>query len=491
MKIILILLEIISKMEEPMKVLFVSAEVVPFSKTGGLADVAYSLPSALREEGIDIRVMTPKNFYNKTISIKENYLASSEIEVGWRKQFIGISTAIYDNLQFYFIDNEYYFKREELYGYFDDGERYSYFCRAVLEALKIIDFAPDIIHLNDWHTAMVPLLMKKHYLHIDKFNNIKTVYTIHNLKYQGVFNKEVMNELLNLDYSEFNSGAVEFYGNVNFMKSGIIFADAITTVSKTYSNEIRDAFFGENLHGVINENSYKLHGIINGIDYKIYNPETDEKIIKNYSSGNSSFKHINKNYLQKILGLPKSKNKPLIAMITRLTEQKGLDLLEHIIEELLSLDIQLVVLGTGDGKFENMLKHYNDYFDNLAVRIEFDEKIAHQIYAGADMFLMPSQFEPCGLSQMISQRYGTIPIVRETGGLKDTVVPYNKFTKEGTGFSFGSYNAHEMLFAIKRAMKIYANKEEWRNLVKRAMKIDLSWKKSAQKYKKLYEKLLG
>ncbi len=490
MRIIHILLGIIFEMGERMKILFVSAEAVPFSKTGGLADVAYSLPKALKEEEIDIRVMTPKNFHKKTIPLKENQVASGEVEVGWRKQYIGVSTSVYNDLQYYFIDNEDYFKRDELYGYFDDGERYSYFCRAVLEAIKMIDFVPDIIHFNDWHTAMIPLLMKKHYVHIDKFKNIKTVFTIHNLKYQGVFNKDVMSELLNLDYSEFDSGAVEFYGEVNFMKSGIVFSDAITTVSENYSNEIREAYLGENLHDLINENSYKLSGIVNGIDYEIYNPETDKRILKNYSFKNSSFKHINKKHLQKILGLTQNKNRPLIAMITRLTDQKGLDLLEHIIEELLSLDIQLVVLGTGDEKYENMFKHYSDNFDNLAIRIEFNEDTAHQIYAGADMFLMPSLFEPCGLSQMISQRYGTIPIVRETGGLKDTVVPYNKFTKEGTGFSFDNYNAHEMLFSIKRAIEIYENKEEWRKLIKRVMKLDLSWRNSALKYKELYKQLL-
>ncbi|MCD6435658.1 MAG: glycogen synthase GlgA [Clostridiales bacterium] len=473
-----------------MKVLFVSAEVVPFSKTGGLADVAYSLPRVLREEKVDIRVMTPKNFHNKKTSIDEIEIGKGEIEVGWRKQYMGVSTATYNELTYYFIDNEYYFKRENLYGYFDDGERYSYFCKAVLEAIRMIDFTPDIIHFNDWHTAMIPLLMKKQYSYMEKFKNIKTVFTIHNLKYQGVFDKKVMNELLNLDYSEFDSGAVEFYGNVNFMKSGIVFSDAITTVSENYSNEIKEVFFGENLHDIINMNSYKLYGIVNGIDFEIYNPETDKRIKKNYSFKNSSFKNINKKYLQEKFGLVKAKNKPLIAMVTRLTNQKGLDLLECVIEELLALDIQMVVLGTGDEKYEKLLMHYNDIYKNLAVKIEFNEDTAHQIYAGADMFLMPSLFEPCGLSQMISQRYGTIPIVRETGGLKDTVSAYNKFTKEGTGFSFDNYNAHEMLFAIKRAIEVYKSKDEWRNLVKRVMKLDLSWRSSALKYKELYERLL-
>ncbi len=473
-----------------MKVLFVSAEVVPFSKTGGLADVAYSLPQALRKEGLDVRVLTAKNFHNKNVPVVDEHLVSTEVEVGWRKQFLGISTATYENMPFYFIDNEYYFKRDSLYGYFDDGERYSFFCRAALEAIANIDFEPDIIHFNDWHTAMIPLLLNKHYRHIKKFEDIKTVFTIHNLKYQGIFNQDMMSELLNLDKGEFNSGAVEFHGGINFIKSGITFADAITTVSETYSNEIKEAHLGENLHELINENNYKLHGITNGIDQSIYDPSSDARIEYNYTSKNSSKKSSNKVHLQELLGLPKVK-KPLVGMITRLTDQKGLDLLNHVIEELLNEGIQLVVLGTGDKKYEDMLKHFNHlYPENLAVRIEFDEEIAHKIYAGADMFLMPSRFEPCGLSQLISQRYGTIPIVRETGGLKDTVIPYNKHTSEGTGFSFGSYNAHEMLFAVKRAVELYNDKKEWRKIVRRVMKLDSSWENSANKYKSLYQRLL-
>ncbi|BEP28307.1 glycogen synthase GlgA [Helicovermis profundi] len=474
-----------------MKVLFVSAEVVPFSKTGGLADVAYALPKALRDKGIDVRIMSAKNFHSKNIDYYEDHIVSKDVEVGWRKQYLGITYVEYDKMPFYFIDNEYYFKRDNLYGYEDDGERYSYFCRAILEAISVIDFKPDIIHINDWHTAMVPLLMKKHYSHIDKFKNIKIVYTIHNLKYQGVFNSEVLHELLNLDDEEFNSGSIEFFGNVNFMKSAINFADAVTTVSKSYAEEIKNSYYGENLQDVIRENDYKLFGITNGIDYKIYDPNIDKNIRKNYSYKNSSYKSENKQYLQELVALPKHKTIPLIAMITRLTDQKGLDLLECIMEELLTLDIQMIILGTGDSKYENILKEFAYRFpDKLAVKIEFNESFSHQIYAGADMFLMPSKFEPCGLSQMISQRYGTVPIVRETGGLKDTVAPYNKFTKEGTGFSFESYNAHEMLFSIKRAIEIYSNKKEWRDLVKIIMQIDSSWKKSASIYASVYEDLV-
>lgn len=473
-----------------MNVLFVSAEVVPFSKTGGLADVAFSLPKSLRREGLDVRVMTSRNFHNKKVDVHEEHLFNTEVEVGWRKQYLGLSASEYDGIPFYFLDNEFYFKREGIYGHYDDGERYSFFCRAVLEALVKLDFQPDIIHFNDWHTAMIPLLMKKHYSHIEKFNNVKTVFTIHNLRYQGVFDPIVMGELLNLDNSEYNSGAIEFYGNINFMKSGINFADAVTTVSDTYANEIKEPYFGENLHDLIKDQEYKLSGILNGIDFDIYNPEMDPKIIENYTHKNSSKKNINKAHLQELMGLSKSK-KPLIAMVTRLVSQKGLDLLEHILEELLHLDIQMVVLGTGDPKYEDMFKHFSYHFDNLSASISFDEQLAHKIYAGADMFLMPSLFEPSGLSQMISQRYGTVPIVRETGGLKDTVEHYNKYTGEGSGFSFGSYNAHELLFAVKRAIELYENKVEWRKLVRNIMQLDTSWKNSAMKYIDLYNKIVG
>lgn len=472
-----------------MKVLFVSAEVVPFSKTGGLADVAYSLPRALRNQGVDVRVMTSRNFHNRKVDVVEEHLLNTEVEVGWRKQYMGLSTATYNDIPFYFIDNEFYFKREGIYGHFDDGERYSFLCRAVLESLLHLDFEPDIIHFNDWHTAMIPLLMKRHYNHVEKFKNIKTVFTIHNLRYQGVFSPVILNELLNLDHAEYESGALEFFGNINFMKSGITFADAITTVSNTYAKEIKEPYFGENLHDLIESHSDKLSGILNGIDFEIYNPEVDPKIVQNYTYKNSSKKNVNKAHLQKMMGLKKSKQ-PLVAMVSRFTDQKGLDLLEHIIEELLGLDIQLVVLGSGDEKYENMFRHFSYHFENLAASIGFDEELAHEIYAGADMLLMPSMFEPCGLSQLISQRYGTVPIVRETGGLRDTVHHYNKYTQEGSGFSFGSYNAHEMLYAVKRALELYNHKTEWRMLVKNIMQLDTSWKHSATKYKELYIKLL-
>lgn len=472
-----------------MKVLFISAEVVPFSKTGGLADVAYALPKALMAEDVEVRVMTPRNFHLKLIEVDEEHLFHTEVEVGWRKQYLGVSYTHHKDLDFYFLDNEYYFRREGVYGDFDDGERYSFFCRAALEALKGIDYEPDIIHINDWHTAMIPLMLKKHYGHLDKFKDIKTVFTIHNLRYQGVFDHQVMGELLNLDDSEFNSGALEFFGNINFMKGAINFSDAVTTVSHTYAEEIKEPFFGENLHDLIKSQSDKLHGILNGIDYGIFDPETDPNIEQHYSYKNSSKKSVNKQAIQKEMGLKRTKQ-PVVAMITRLTDQKGLDLVERIIEEMLSLDMQLIVLGTGVEKYENMLNHFAYHYENCAVHIGFSEALAHRIYAGSDMFLMPSLFEPCGLSQLISQRYGTVPIVRETGGLKDTVQPYNKYTKEGTGFSFETYNAHEMLFALKRALELYDNKKDWRELVKRVMQLDNSWRQSALAYKNLYQSLL-
>ena len=473
-----------------MKVLFVSAEVVPFSKTGGLADVAYALPKALKALGVDVKIITSRNFHNKPLKIEEEFLLESEVSVGWRNQYMGLSKAVYDDLEYFFIDNEYYFKREGIYGHYDDGERYAFFCRGVLEALKHMDFTPDIIHINDWHTAMIPLMMKVHYPEEPLFTNIKTVFTIHNLKYQGTFDPNIMGELLSLPKDIFNTGAVEFYGQVSFMKSGINFSDAITTVSKTYADEIKEPHFGEKLHDLLNSHHDKLFGIVNGIDYDMYNPEKDPLIVENYSYKNSSKKSICKLDLQEKMGLSKTKA-PLVAMITRLADQKGLDLVEHVIEEILGLDIQVVVLGTGDEKYENMLRHFGYHFDNLGIHIGFDEDLAHSIYAGADMFLMPSLFEPCGLSQLIAQRYGTVPIVRETGGLRDTVLAYNKFTDQGTGFSFGSYNAHEMLFAVKRAIDLYQDKKAWRRMVRRIMILDNSWDQSAKAYLDLYTKLIS
>lgn len=475
-----------------LKVLFVASEAVPFSKTGGLADVAYALPKALRNLEVDARIMISKNFnLMPEIEEKLELLTHFEVEVGWRKQYVGIETVEYEGIPYYFVDNEYYFKRNNLYGYYDDGERYSYFSKAVLESIKYIDFIPDIIHVNDWHTGIIPLLLQESYGHYEKYKDIKTVLTIHNLKYQGVFGQEVLGDLLNLGGHYRTDSRIEFYGDVNYLKGGIHFANAITTVSETYAQEIGYEFFGERLDGDLRSNSAKLKGIVNGIDYDQYNPKTDPLIYKNYDGRSLKSKKDNKTYIQEKLKLPIQPDVPMIGMVTRIVDMKGFDLIEHVFHEILSQDVQMVVLGTGSTHYENMLKYFASIYPNkLRVMLEFNNQMAHQIYASSDMYLMPSLFEPCGLSQLIAMRYGTIPIVRETGGLKDTVGPYNQFTGEGTGFTFKNYNAHEMLFQIQEALKLYYSEAEtWKNMVKRAIKVDSSWKKSAKIYKKLYESL--
>lgn len=475
-----------------LKVLFVASEAVPFSKTGGLADVAYALPKALRNLEVDARIMISKNFnLMPEVEEKLELLTHFEVEVGWRKQYVGIETVEYEGIPYYFVDNEYYFKRNNLYGYYDDGERYSYFSKAVLESIKYIDFIPDIIHVNDWHTGIIPLLLQESYGHYEKYKDIKTVLTIHNLKYQGIFGQEVLGDLLNLGEHYRTDSRIEFYGDVNYLKGGIHFANAITTVSETYAEEIGYEFFGERLDGDLRSNSAKLKGIVNGIDYDQYNPKTDPLIYKNYDGRSLKSKKDNKTYIQEKLKLPVQPDVPMIGMVTRIVDMKGFDLIEHVFHEILSQDIQMVVLGTGSTHYENMLKYFASIYPNkLRVLLEFNNQMAHQIYASSDMYLMPSLFEPCGLSQLIAMRYGTIPIVRETGGLKDTVGPYNQFTGEGTGFTFKNYNAHEMLFQIQEALKLYYSEAEtWKNMVKRAIKVDSSWKKSAKIYKKLYEGL--
>lgn len=471
-----------------MKVLYVASEAVPFIKTGGLADVAFSLPKELRKLGIDIRVVIPK-YKNIPEEFKINLSVLREISVpvGWRNQYCGIQYLEYDGVPYYFIDNEYYYKRDGIYGFYDDGERFAFFDRAVLEMIENIDFKPDIIHCNDWHTGMIIPLLDAHYREKSAYRNIKTIFTIHNLKYQGVFQQEILGDLLNLGQEYFNVDKLEFYGGVSFMKGGINYADMVTTVSESYAKEIQSPEFGEKLDGLLKKRNKDLYGIINGIDYDIYNPEKDPEIFSNYAVDSLENKETNKLQLQALLKLPMQKDIPIIGMISRIDVMKGFDLVVSIIEELLSLDIQLVVLGTGDPYFEAIFKDLADkYSEKLSANIMFSSSYAHKIYAGCDMFLMPSMFEPCGLSQLIALRYGTIPVVRETGGLKDTVNSYNEFTEEGNGFSFNSYNAHDMLFTIKRALGFYKDKSIWNKIIGNAMGGEYSWNGAAHIYEKLY-----
>lgn len=475
-----------------MKVLFATSESYPFVKTGGLGDVAYSLPKALKKLGTDVRVIMPKY-----LSIFEHLKQQMEqvdvftVPVGWRNQYCGVERLRHEDVEFYFIDNEYYFKRENAYGYYDDAERFAFFSRAVIEFIKRREFVPDIIHLNDWHTALIPAYLQSEDLTpVDK-SQIRTIFTIHNLQYQGEFAPEVFYDITGLPHEMMNDEGLEFFGNVNFMKSAINYSDTVTTVSPTYAKEIRMPYYGEKLDGLLNKKADHLYGILNGIDYDLYDPKKDPALFENYDENALEKKEANKVKLQKMLGLPVDKNIPLIGMVTRLVSQKGIDLVERVLNEILAHPVQFVVIGTGDERYHASMNYYAmTYPDQCAVKIQFDPVLAQRIYAGSDMFLMPSQFEPCGLGQMIALKYGTLPIVRETGGLKDTVIPYNESTGLGNGFSFTNFNAHDMLHVIEYALLVYKDKETWQKLVKRAMHCDFSWNKSAEEYVKLYENLM-
>ena len=475
-----------------MKILYVAAEAVPFAKTGGLADVAGSLPKALKADGVDVRVIMPK--FGKIPEAYRNameHVYDGELPVAWRKKYVGLDKYELDGVTYYFVDNEEYFNREGFYGYDDDAERFSFFSRAVLDLLPAMDFWPDVIHTNDWHAGLVNVFLKLEHMGDARYERIKTVYTIHNLKYQGVFPKDVMPDVLGLDWKYFNNGDLEFYDAVNFMKGGIIYADAITTVSKTYAKEIQYPYFGEHLDGLLRSREQDLSGIVNGIDYDVYNPRTDKYIFETYDEESLDRKLDNKTELQKSLGLPERRNVPLIAIVSRLVEPKGMDLVVRMMDEILQHeDIQLVVLGTGEKRYEDWFKGLAwRYPKKVSVNIYFSNELAQRIYAGADIFLMPSNYEPCGIGQLIALRYGTIPVVRQTGGLKDTVQQYNKYTQEGNGFVFDNYNAHEMMYALKRALSFYGNYEIWHKIQLNAVQSDFSWKRSAKEYEALYERL--
>jgi starch synthase len=398
---------------------------------------------------------------------------------------------VHEGVAVYFIDNEYYFNRDKLYGYNDEAEQFAFFSKALLKVLPLIDFKPDIIHCNDCQTGVVSTFLKAQFRLEDFYKDIKTVYTIHNLKYQGIFSKETLGDILGLGWEYFNAEGLEYKNCVNYMKAGIAYSDVITTVSKTYAEEIKHDFFGENLNGMINKHSERLYGIVNGIDYQENDPETDKRIFENFDAENIEGKYENKRLLQESLGLLQRKDIPIISIVSRLVDQKGFDLIACVFDELLQLDIQLVVLGTGDEKYEEMFRTAAlIYPDKVSANLKYDGILAQRIYAGSDMFLMPSLYEPCGLSQLFSLRYGTVPIVRETGGLNDTIRPYNEFTGEGTGFTFANYNAHEMLTVIKLALSLYGKKDIWEAIIRNGMKQDFSWNKSAQEYMELYSRLL-
>jgi len=473
-------------------VLFVAAEAVPFAKTGGMGDVVGSLPKELNKLGMDVRIILPK-YEDIPVHLQEKMICRKNLTVplGWRRQFGGLLEAEYDGLTYYFVDNEYYFKRRGLYGFGDDAERFSFFCRAVLELMPFLDFKPDIVHCHDWHTAILPVLLAAYYRSNPDYASLRTVLTIHNIEYQGVFDKSVLGDLLELNEAEyFTPEALEFSGRVNFLQGGISFADAITTVSHTYAADILTAAGGEGLDGPLRRQQDRLVGIVNGIDYEVYNPACDPLIYQQYTRRSIGRKQTNKAKLQEFLCLPVNPEVPLIGMVSRLVAAKGLDLVAAVLDDLLALDLQVVILGTGDEKYESMLRvAAHRYPGKLSANLYFDDTLAHRIYAGADINLMPSRSEPCGISQLIALRYGSIPVVRETGGLKDTITAYNEYTGEGNGFKFTPFNAHDMLYTLNRAISFYHDKEVWPKIVKTAMASDFSWQRSASEYSSLYDRL--
>ncbi|MFZ5969719.1 MAG: glycogen synthase GlgA [Bacillota bacterium] len=473
-----------------MKVMMLASEGVPFIKTGGLADVIGSLPKALKDKGIDVAVVMPK-YQDIPPHYREQmtHLKSIDVTLGWRKQFCGIEVLDYNGIPFYFIDNQYYFHREGLYGHYDDAERFAFFGKAVLDILPHIDFKPDILHCHDWHTGIVPLFLKTHYVNDDFYRDLRSIFTIHNLQYQGIFPRDILGDILGLDDSVFTVDKIEFFGQVNYMKAGLVFSDLLTTVSHTYAEEIQYPYFGENLDSLLRHRKNDLHGIINGIDYQLYNPSIDPYIDVNYHWSLKK-KQENKVKLQEQLGLPMNDKSPMIAMVTRLVRAKGLDLVMRVLEDILAQDVQLVILGTGDKHYETaLLDAYQRHRGKVSVNIMFDTGLSHKIYAGSDMFLMPSQYEPCGIGQLIALRYGSIPIVRETGGLRDTVKAYNESNGEGNGFTFANFNAHDMLHTIERALQFYHDENHWRKIVMNATRGDFSWEQSAQQYIQLYQGL--
>jgi len=473
-------------------VLFVAAEAVPFIKTGGLGDVVGSLPKELKRQGNDVRVILPK--YEDIPSQwqeKMTFSKSITVPLGWRSLYCGLFTMEHEGLTYYFIDNEYYFKRKGIYGFFDDAERFAFFCRAVLEILPHLDFTPQILHCHDWHTGILPVLLKAHYQEIEYYAKLRTVLTIHNIEYQGVFDSMVLEELLDLNKLQYlTEDKLGFYGSANFLKGGIVFADAITTVSRTYADEILTPEVGERLDGVLLQHRDKLSGILNGIDYDVYNPANDNLTYASYTSRSISRKQTNKVKLQEFLCLPVNPEIPLIGIISRLVAAKGLDLIATVLDELLAMDLQIVFLGTGDEKYESMFRvAAHRYPTKISANSFFDDTLAHRIYAGSDLFLMPSRSEPCGIGQLIALRYGSVPTVRETGGLKDTIRSYDEYTGTGNGFSFANYDANDMLHTLNRALSFYHDREMWPKIVKAAMASDFSWQRSASEYSALYDRV--
>ncbi len=479
------------------KILFVASEGVPFIKTGGLADVVGSLPKCLDRKYYDVRIIIPKyTCMKQEMKDKLKYNQSFYMDFNWRSVYVGIMEAEVDGIKYYLIDNEGYFGGPK--PYCDDPlweiEKYAFFCRAALSILPIIDFKPDLIHCHDWQTGLIPVYLHERFAGGEFYQGIKTVMTIHNLKFQGKWSVEDVKSITGLSDYYFAPDKLEAYKDANLLKGGLVYADAITTVSDTYAEEIKTAFYGEGLDGLLNARAGSLRGIVNGIDYEEFNPETDKYIEQNYNAINFRKEKVkNKLKLQEELGLDKDAGTMMIGIVSRLTDQKGFDLIAYVMDELCQDRVQIVALGTGEERYENMFRHFDwKYGNKVSGNIYYSNTLSHKIYAASDAFLMPSLFEPCGLSQLMALRYGTVPIVRETGGLKDTVQAYNEYDSTGTGFSFTNYNAHEMLRTIRYAEHIYYDKKrEWNKIIDRGMKADFSWEQSAKKYQEMYDWLIG
>lgn len=478
-----------------MKVLYASSEATPFVKTGGLGDVAGSLPAALCEKGVDARVIMPlyrcipQQYKDKMVYLNHIY-----IDMAWRKQYCGVFSMDYNGTTFYFVDNEYYFNGDKPYDYIHlDCEKFIFFSKAVLSLLPTIDFRPDVINCNDWQTGAIPVFLDT-FQDNPFYRGIKTVMTVHNLKFQGRWDFKKIKDVMGISDYYFTSDKLEYYKDANLLKGGMVYANKISTVSNSYANEITTEQYGEGLSGLLSARRGDLIGIVNGISYNEWNPETDPMIFKSYSKKTvAKYKKMNKTALQQQLNLPVDENKFMIGIVSRLTDQKGFDLVAGALEQLCAGGCQIVILGTGDEAYENLFRHYDwKYPDRVSAQIYFSNELSHKIYAACDAFLMPSLFEPCGLSQLISMRYGTLPIVRETGGLKDTVEPYNEFTGEGCGFSFKNYNVNDMMYVINYAMDIYYNRRDaWEGIIANAMNRDFSWSVSADKYIEMYRQLTG
>lgn len=475
-----------------MKIMYVASEVAPFIKTGGLGDVAGSLPKAFAEQGHEVAVFCP--YYSlipQKWRDKMTYVKNAYVQLGWRNQYCGVFVYEEDGVKYYFIDNEYYFSRNQIYGEYDDAERFAFFSKAVLEILPDIEFKPDVINCNDWQTALVPVYYNLMFSGREFYQGIKTVFTIHNIAYQGRYGREILEYVLGIDDAHYRSGFMAMDGDVNLMKAAIVASGTVTTVSPTYAEEIQTPYYGHGLDPILRDCSYKLHGILNGLDLDAYNPATDPYLFKNYTTRTVKNKLENKKQLLEMCGLEGTEETPVIAIISRFAGHKGLDLIEAVLDEILQDDIRLIVLGKGEWRYEQMfIEAKKRYPDKISVNIMFSAELASKIYAGSDILLMPSKSEPCGLAQMIALHYGTIPIVRETGGLKDTVHAFVDYLGTGNGFTFHSYNAHDMLHVIREACGVFTyNKPAWKKLVTGGMKEDFSWSASAKLYEELYKSI--